>query len=594
MSPESVVVRLTEASLPRFLLEISLRRTPWILSVHGIVPRTQRILDRVANWARRYGHAKSLGERYPDLAMVMLYPPTILIYDIFRIIEPWLERYYQFARMDDRTPEYAAPYKQIVCQHSWSYQVDVMLVARANADARLAHVRWVGVPGDLLDMASAYKGVSTGGTAERVWAACLNTIVAVAAVVRAVGHVTARTRMRAQEPRNVFLAADHMEDDRDIRLFRKLSQRGGIALVGRMRQPEEIRLGELQTAFCGRPDDGRFTPLTAFRAIERAVIDIVRIAYTAGAMPSRLFMKVVGLPLKRVQIRSLLEFLRPRYYWGRDPYNAEHIIRHQELHRTGAISLGMSDGIPVYCIVFPHLRYISFDRFYVYGTSVYERYYRAKWPRGMRLAAAASHSLTEAQLSARTARKPADIAVFTGIFAGNPLVVSIIRKLAQHFPERTVYLQVKGVILASDLGRDFVARCSEGLQNVVHSTESVYALMLKARYCFTDPSSVLYEAAQLGACSFIFDVLPAQLSGYHRECRHLCVSTPQEAVSRIVDIESGRTEYPLDKLGKIIDLSGRTLVDAVCADIADELSMRPSQHSDAGEDIRLSAVTDRT
>ena len=79
------------------------------------------------------------------------------------------------------------------------------------------------------------------------------------------------------------------------------------------------------------------------------------------------FYGIIALPFRRIILRGFFNKFRPAYFWGRDDYNVEHIIRRQEMHRYGGISLGINHGFPSYANLFPQWRYISFDRYYTFG-----------------------------------------------------------------------------------------------------------------------------------------------------------------------------------------------------------------------------------
>ncbi len=573
MSRNPVVIRLTESSCPRFLLEVAFRRSPLILSVHGAFGPSQRLLESLAQWAKSRGWARDLGKRYPELKMVMLYPPSVLLYDIFRIVEPWLERYYEFERLDRQIPDYAMAARKAVCQLSWDRQVEALLLSKLFADKELNSAKNVGVPEDLLAMSREYA--SPGSASDKMRQSLprmmVNALIAVMVVVRGVLFILSRTRLKVERLNDVFMATDHMEDSRDISMLKALRRWGDIVLVGRMGPVDRSKLDGLDpVAVCERRD-GRFSLADTLSYLDEFIRHTWDLARAGRYFPPSLFFWIVNLAQKRVQIRGLVLRFRPRYFWGRDPYNVDHILRHQELKKIGAKSFGMSDGIPVYCDLFPHLRYVSFDRFYVYGPSHYERHYRDHWPADMGVIGAASHSLTDAQLQNRLRPKPNDIVFFIGVFSDHDDVVDIVRGLSAAFPERTVYLQVKRVMNESEIGDRLVEKCSAGRPNVRYTTEPVYDLMFKGKYAFSDPSSVLFEAAQLGMQAFALDTASFQPTAMFREIPDICVKDSATAAKRIREAEAGTWYYPTQQLAGLIDLSGKSMGEVVDGDIARDM-----------------------
>lgn len=511
-------------------------------------------------------------EDFEQLKMVSTYPPSVLLYDIFRLTEPWMEQWFDFQGIDQTAPDYACAVKQVVCQHTWGYHVPVLTITTAFAAAENEAIGNVEIPADMRSMIDDYRGHAGASNAHRGSRAhrVINCVIFAMMSIRSVLFVFVRTRL-ALQPLNTFLAADHLEDERDIRLFYRLQKYGPIALVGRMGKPDSAKLQSLDRPILCTPKFGRYGLRDCLAAIREVIGSGLRLLRYACDMEPHLYLRIAALPLKRVSLRALLERLRPTYYWGRDPYNVDHILRHQELRRIGAQSFATSDGYPAYCIIFPHFRYVSYDRFYLYGDTVVP-HYRHTWPKDMVVIPSASISLSEEHLASRDQPRPGDIAIFTAIHVHQRAVVDIARGLAQAFPDRTIYIQLKRNLIEIDAGQMFVAKCREGLSNVEFTRLDVYELMKRVRYAFSDPSSVIYEAIQAGVRCFAMDTNPDQLSALYRECPDICVSDPESAIARIKDMEAQKWHYPFRDLECMIDLSGQSLNDTVCADIANMIN----------------------
>jgi hypothetical protein len=96
---------------------------------------------------------------------------------------------------------------------------------------------------------------------------------------------------------------------------------------------------------------------------------------------------------------------------------------------------------------------------------------------------------------------------------------------------------------------------------------SVYNLFQQVRYVISDPSSVIGEAIQMGNLAFAFDIPEVQPSSIWRDYPGLAVTTGAEFVECVERIEAGKSLYPIEKWGGLIDLSGRYFADIVRADV---------------------------
>lgn len=578
------IVNLSEFSLIRFLILVTLGKKPFILSVHTAFPQTSGPLKRLAVWAENSGRARWAVELCPQLQRIWDYPPTVLLFDIFGKTEEWQDAYYRFDDAEQLAGQYALAYKHVTCAHTWAYHLGAITLAGIVGSGADRNLNFIGVPADMLALAIRYSGlpldrdINPGWTPKRA----TNFLIFVLTIIKSLVFVLSRTKPGMLSPVPIFLAADHMEDFRDIPIFKTASGAGDVLLVGRMYFPKPDLLEGLENTHLCRPLDGSFSVVGAVRVFAMVLRDSFNLLKAFHGLEPGHFYRLATMPFRRAALKGLFNRYRPKYFWGRDPYNVDHILRHQELKKIGGVSLGISNEFPAYSILFPHGRYISFDRYFVYGTEMYENYYTEKWADDVSLVPTASFSLTQSQLEKATDEKPADIAFFTAVFIPEPKLVEIVRAIAKSFPNRKIYLQIKRNYHKMPISRDFIAACTDGLTNVQFcETDSVYDLLSKVRYSFSDPSSVIAEAVQMGVKSFALDISPLQESTIYRDYPGVCVSTAEQAVLKIQQIESKRWHYPLESLKNLIDLSGRTLAGAVCADMG--LNINTPNNREAGE-----------
>ena len=175
------------------------------------------------------------------------------------------------------------------------------------------------------------------------------------------------------------------------------------------------------------------------------------------------FFQISILPYRKIKYRAFFSKYKVKYYWGRDPYNVDHILRRKELNRIGGKSLGQSTSFSMTStIIWPQYRYVNFDQFYVYQTPIWERIYGHNWPSDMELVSCGSGWIKKEFFHQRFNPKKNNIAIFCALFAGEAEMVSFIRNVAGFFPDREILLQVRPNVLKTKTGSQFVERCLDG------------------------------------------------------------------------------------------------------------------------------------
>ena len=380
------------------------------------------------------------------------------------------------------------------------------------------------------------------------------------------GWILARVRLRGPAPRPVFVAADYVADPRDERLYDEVREGGDILLVPRhSRTAEDVRQ-KFPSFIVAAAGDGWIPLRRLGDTVGTALRDWWRLM-TWTDLPPGLFYRVISLPYRRLALRAFLHRFRPQFYWGRDDYNEDHILRRQELRAVDSVSLGLNHGYTHYSNHSPMWRYISFDRYYTFGAAHYNRYMHETWAPDMVVVPSGSFGATREDYAHRFDPRPRDIGVLTAAFVCEERMVEFVRGLATAFPDRTIWLQVKVIFVDTDDGRAFIAACTEGLPNVRHTRDSIFDIFRRVSYAFSDPSSAVVEAIQFGVCSFLTDVLPVQKVSLYREFPGICVTSADEAAGRIKGIESGARPYPRRSLGELVDLSGRVYFDSIRGDV---------------------------
>ena len=568
------IYNVTEATLLPFLWASVRGRRPYVLSVEAYFPPANRILERCTKILVAAGLAREPWELCPGLEHLRLYPVSAYMHDIFGECEPAFERHFEFDLAERTVADYAMAYKLATAGCFISMQIPILLLdgmLRALADQP---VRIRGLSSDVASMFSAYFGERREIAPRRASGVCRLFNFPIFAIVTAYSTLWALSRIRyfSSPPEQIFLLADGIGARRDLAMFSELANGGPIVIVPRAEEQHGAEERDALHRFRTIPlSGGRFTLRDGIGAAAQALRDGLRLYRRLGGRRAPHYYRVAWLPFRRLVERALLGRFRPRFHWGRDMYNPEHVLRRQEVNRVGAQTLGILSGWGAYALRVPHCSYVSYDRFYLFGRTMYERYLRPTWDPEMEVVAAGSSGVTRDDVH-RLRRRPEgqrDIVVFTSLLAVFDHVGGrqFVRDLAAAFPDRTVRLQVKAPFRGRNTANAFVDACTRGLPNLVYAENNLVELIECSGYAFSDPSTVVIECLQFGVPSFMIDVLEFHRTCFYRDFPDLCISSASQAIERIRAMESGDWHYPRETYDGLIDLSGRVALDVIREDL---------------------------
>ncbi|MBO21031.1 MAG: hypothetical protein CMM26_01435 [Rhodospirillaceae bacterium] len=381
--------------------------------------------------------------------------------------------------------------------------------------------------------------------------------------------------MKDQE---TFLLADYIGDSADVNIYNGAAEYGPVALVARNR---DVLFDDVTAPGHARRHR-RSDSAIYWREFPSVVAEVLRdtaaIFKALRWMSAREFFYAAMLPNKKMAARALLQVFRPKVFFARDAYNYAHILRHGELKKIGGRHYSVNVGYPAYTNIFPTSRYMSFDTYFGYGRELYRRHYADRWPDGMKVVAAGSFRPTIDQFEhSRRADKNGDIAVFTGVMVPEPALVEFVRTLADALPERNILLQIKPKYAESEIGRRFLAECTRDMGNVFQSTDTVYEILERVEYSFTDPGSIVVEAMSMGVRSFLVDVCSWHRTCFYRDYPEVVVNGGPEAAEKVRLIDSGALGYPWEEMKDVADLSGQHFVDRFKEVLRSDFPCNPQQ-----------------
>lgn len=557
---------ITEFSVLRLLWAALLGREVLILDIDPMLPQAKGILHRIADAVVSARRATWAIDSLDDLRRVKDVPGKSVLYDVFGKIEPWQNDYFGFARAGETTGDYAMAFKLAVTNYLREKHVSLLVLRRLFEGRPDRPYRCIGIPADTLAAAENFCGKKLPCSPARIPARLVNLGLAIAIGMASLWWIVRRARFGTVTPESFFFAADFIGDERDGRLYRELEDGGPMLMVPRGEVKNSPLAAELEGYTFSDLTDGYLKAGDVLPATKMVLGGIGRFYQHFNEVYPALFWRLATLPYKRLLYRGLFTRFRPKFFWGRDPYNDDHIIRRQELNKVGGQSWGVNTGAPSWAILIPAWRYISYDKFYVFGNG-YKKYYGDTWAKDMEIVPAGSFTAARDHYIRRFDPRPPDIAVFASVFVGEPELTALVRDLAAAFPDRKIILQVKVNFQNAPETQAFIDACREGLDNVEYSTESVYDLFFQARYGISDPSSVVIEAMQFGMVSFAFGLPRVQATNLYREYPGLTVESAEQVIQRIRAIEAGTEPYPIEDYQDVVDMSGMVFFDRIRRDM---------------------------
>jgi hypothetical protein len=556
---------VNEKSILPLLLRGLFKRPTCVIAVDAQFPPLQRLLENFANLMVQHDLTKWAVDYAPSCRSVWEYPTRTFLYDVFGLTEDWQDRYFAFDEIDARAPDYQLAYKHTTCGYLKPKHVHILLMSMILDDLETSGVVLRGVPHDIFGLLNAYRGnsKSTPGRSPHSPRRWLNLFLVPLVLAYSIAAVIRRIRIFPPPVKSYYLAADYIEDKRDIPLYQSFAEAGPVLLSVRWSKRRLSDIPKLNGMdFCD-PKSGCFSIRQGFLSLGMVIADVCKLTLKNINLPFPHFYRVIALPYRRAIMRAFFNRYHPKYFWSRDDYNTEHIFRSEELRRIGAKSFGLSHGFPISANLYATIRYIDFDHYFVNGIEPFDRFFKARWPRHMVIEAAGTFGASSDEYDMIEENRNNDIVVFNGFNVGEPAMVEFVRGLAEAFPDRQVLLQIKTALLNSPTAQKYILDCCANLANVVHVTDPVSLLFRKARYAFSDPSTVIPEALQLGLFVFFADVLPYQRTCILRNFPFLCVDGAGSAVMRIRSIEDGSARYQREDFANLTNLSGRTFIDIV-------------------------------
>jgi hypothetical protein len=559
------LIVLSEKSVLPLVWRIALGRPVAILGIVPLVPGFATPLGRLAGWLRRSGRAIEPRDMFSDLAHLknIRYEAYTTFY---QRIEPWMAERFGFAALDRLVPDYAQAVRHVTFGH-----VDRMARWVFIAEGLTRHgerLRLIGADPafDALYRAWWVKAPPFRTRANAVWREIANGALAFFVAGTSLAFILSRTRLVAAAPERRFLGATFVDDARHYAVLRDIVDADAQVTTIFLEEGDRRRHAKDRDGFTSCfIKDGRFDIAGARDALGLALRDVAKLHRMFHRLDPAHFRAIAKLVLRRIMWRGLFARYRFDAVWGRDDYNAEHIMRTLELRRIGGRSIGINHGLPVTDIIEPGWRYLDFDIYYVFGMHLYERYYRTTWPAHMRVRAVGSFGVR--RQIAIAVRRSRDVVFYVNPGPYERPQSEAVMALAARMPERRFLVKVKSSRRRQGMCQITLELMREATPNVTETEEDSYELMTRHGYAITGLSTVAAEAIQLGMVTFVVDAQPEDAPNYYRDFPGLCVKSAAEIEARIRAIESGRESWSRDAYRELIASGGPVIYDVIRADL---------------------------
>lgn len=537
-----------------------------VVATEALVRPLAGLLTRIESWAQRRGLLGSayvapapipMHDGYPGDALYRPYDPVIE-----RSVRPLVVPFEGHPVLG----EYAYAFRKSLSDYT---QAMLNLTgAAAWAEANLPVSGWtlIGAPPHFARVFAlsaeqtpgAWLGPANAG------GRLANALNALAILVGMTAWLVARTRP-AVMPEHFRLAIDRVSPI-DLEVAKVVDDPAEVLMVERNRRLAAESAPGLARYRRVIRDDARTTPALALRLIQRLARELWALWREFGAMEAPLFGRFAALVGKRALFAAFFHRFRPAFLWGRDDYTTDHIIRNQELRKIGSMSLGVSHGLPINTYV-SQWREIDFDTYYVFGRHLYDNFYRNAWPAHMTVKAVGNIQMTPERRARLGSGRMKDIAFFAVETPMLPVMLEQVRRIAEHFPDRTVWVRMKPGRSARYAAIVDVAMREMPLNVARHEGETAYDLMLKIEYALANFSTTGAEALGMRVKVLVFDVDPKFADFYYRNFPGLTVASAEDVIRRIEAIESGQEIYEFSRYESLISMSAPDFRQILRADI---------------------------
>lgn len=534
MSQRIHVFVLDEISLPSFLFRKWRGHEIAILAIRPIFPQLERRFENIVHRAVGSRKVRWAIDYAPELSADWKWDRNLYFQNVYSRYEAWQDAYFSLPSPGGETNDFKYAFNHVTANYVYDKAIEIYLLAAMERNHPDHMIVAAGMTRDTIDMFTAFFGRQpTRATSRSGVIDCfLNIAIGLLIFCMIALHMTRRTRLRVRS-QPVFCIIDRLGNAQEELLVGALGDGGTVASL--------VRGGGAVSGPSARWGDGKFSLSGLVVGLGETIMCLCSLGRNYWHLSSRHFFMTAAMARKAILWRGLFNIYRPAHFFGRDEYNSDHVLRGRELRRIGGVSHGLSGAIySAYTDAAPNSRYVSYDHLYVAGENVV---ISDRWRKGMKLHSIGSWGFPDCRFDGNYPPGD-DILISVRIAFDNEDMINITHRVADRYPDTTVHLQMKPVTFVSAEEMQVVIRKYIGTRsNIRVAEEPVYELMEKARYHFTDISTLVAESVHRGTYCFVADVIGHKTCCY-RSFPDMCVTTADEAVKRLEKLETGSWKYP--------------------------------------------------
>jgi hypothetical protein len=358
---------------------------------------------------------------------------------------------------------------------------------------------------------------------------------------------------------NYRFAADYLGGSRDIKFWNYLNPKKEKTLIVVRDEYTKNQFGYLINDYkVVYDDDGVFGFYLAIKYFFIFIKDSLTLYIENINIPPDYFRQICFLPYKKIKYKAFFNKFNCKFFWGRDDYNYQHIIRSQELRKNGGVSIGCNHGIESINSLSHILRQLDFDYYYTHGIFQYLNTYKKYWPKNMVVKGIGSFFSNPYQHQKIKESVGKNVAIIIAPSFHQDLIFKTVLKLSSSFPNLIFWISTKDKHRhqSGDFSLEY-QNLLKANKNIKENTKDVYDLIRDCKYIFSESSTLLAEAVYFEKVALCYDPEPKKFKYlYYRNFPELVFNDVDEVILRITETQNKSESYYEDR--NLIELISKT------------------------------------
>ena len=537
---------LTERTLISFLFGLLFGRKYCVLEVYSYLQNRSGYLQKVVNYFRQKGNIEIRSDRYDEFPYKDSGDLRRLT-DVFSECELWMEKQFQ---MESIKGEFAQACKHVICARTYA-------LFQRNYDLHVLHKKIISpslAKEDVIFQDYKFKRKATKNIFEFFFRFFFNFLLLIISIFYTSVWILSRIRVNYKKEKINF-AVDYNGGNLNKEFWDYINPekektlvviRDEITLMNNFKDFETYKF-----TFDNKGVLEIFNvPFFWLKSIFESIILFCKFCH----WPVDYYRQIVFFPFKKIKYTAFFTRFKCSYFLGRDDYDPKHIIRNQELKKTGGISIGINHGIDSINKVAYMLRYLYFDQYYMHGIFQYNHIYKKYWPPKMKVKAVGSMMVRPKQYYEIIRVSGRGVAIIVAPSFHQNLIFEGVWRIVKEFPELNFFISTKWKHRSGGIfGQLYQDLINSGTSNVREYTGQIYDLIPKCKYIFSESSTLLAEAVYFNRIPLCYDPDPSFKFLYYRAFFGECISkTPIELIERIQQTMHSKVSFEGQKLDQLI------------------------------------------